>query len=71
MSNDIDKPAANPKRGRGRPIGTTKDAKVPVTIMLLEATKVRLDQVADQAGVTRSVFIDQALQAQFKKGSSK
>jgi hypothetical protein len=60
---------AKPKRRRGRPQpqGTTKEPKAPVTIMLLPATKARLDRVAEQTGVSRSAFADQALQAQFKK----
>jgi hypothetical protein len=58
---------AKPKRKPGRPHGTTKDAKVPVTVMLLGATKARLETSAKQAGVTRSVFVDKVLQAKFKK----
>jgi hypothetical protein len=69
MSNNIDRLQINakPKRGRGRPIGTTKEKKVPVSIMLLEATKAQLDQVADLAGVNRSVFVDETLQEKFRK----
>jgi hypothetical protein len=57
---------AKPKRGRGRPHGTKKEPKLPITVMLLKATKTRLDQAADQAGVTRSEFIDETLQEKFR-----
>jgi hypothetical protein len=56
-----------PKRRRGRPHGTTKDPKVPITVMLLEATKARLDRAVDQTGLTRSEFVDRTLQEKFRK----
>ena len=68
-ANNSAKEAARPKkRGRGRPRGSEK---IAVTIMLPTSTKDRLDAIAEQTGVNRGAFIDQALKAQFKKGSSK
>jgi hypothetical protein len=68
-ANNSAKEAAKPKkRGRGRPRGSEK---IAVTIMLPTSTKDRLDAIAEQTGVNRGAFIDQALQAQFNKGSSK
>jgi hypothetical protein len=58
---------AKPKRGRGGPHGTTKGKKVAVIVMLPPTTKEQLDTTAGQAGITRSAFVDQALQAKFKK----
>jgi hypothetical protein len=55
------------KRQRGRPIGTIKGAKVAVTIMLPVVTKERLDAISQRTGVNRGAFIDQALQAKFKR----
>jgi hypothetical protein len=57
-----------PKRKRGRPRGTTKTEKVRVTIMLLPATKERLDAVAERTETTRGEYVDQALQAKFRRG---
>lgn len=51
---------------RGRPSGT---AKIAVTIMLPVATKERLDQIAEQTGVNRGDFVDQALQRHFAQSA--
>ena len=64
------KQALGPKRGRGRPVGTTKAKKVAVTLTLPLATKDRLDALAEQTGTNRSAIVNQALQAQFEKGGS-
>jgi hypothetical protein len=65
------KEAPVPKRGRGRPIGTTKGKKVAVTLMLPVATKDRLDAIAEQTGTNRGALVDQALLAQFRKDGAR
>jgi hypothetical protein len=65
IANNSAKDAAKPKkRARGRPRG---GEKIAVTIMLPTSTKDRLDAIAEQTGVNRGAFVDQALQAHFKK----
>jgi hypothetical protein len=61
------KNSEQPKRGRGRPRGSTKAEKIAVTIMLPIATKDRLETVAEQTGATRSAYVDLALRNQFRK----
>jgi hypothetical protein len=71
-ANDSAKEAAKPKkRGRGRPIGTTKGKKVAVTLMLPLTTKDQLDAIAEQTGINRGALVDQALQAQFRTGGAR
>jgi hypothetical protein len=54
------------RRGRGRPTGT---AKIAVTIMLPVTTKEQLDQIANQTGMDRGTFVDQALQRYFAQAA--
>jgi len=54
------------KRRRGRPTGT---AKIAVTIMLPVTTKEQLDQIANQTGMDRGTFVDQALQRYFAQAA--
>jgi hypothetical protein len=50
------------RRERGRPAGALK---IAVTIMLPVTTKERLDHIANQTGVDRGTFVDEALQRHF------
>src|SRR5271166_1737898 len=63
------KPKESPvpkRRGRGRPTGI---AKIAVTIMLPVTTKQQLDAIANQTGMDRGTFVDQALQRHFAQAA--
>jgi hypothetical protein len=59
--------SATPKRGRGRPRGSTKPKKVAVTIMLPVATKDQMEIAVEQTGDTRSAYMNRAVLAQLRK----
>jgi predicted transcriptional regulator len=46
---------------------TTKDEKIPVTVMLPRGVKERLNELAHQTRRTRGGYIELALLAQFKR----